>query len=90
MCPGLSDDLQQVDDARKTAIIDHELSRLNIDIAALQETRIPSKGTIHCSGKDWSLMSTDSTALVLQCVTPSCPQVNLLPREQHESFPSTL
>ena len=46
MCPGLSDDLQQIDDARKTAIIDRELGRLNIDIAALQETRLPSSGSL--------------------------------------------
>ena len=46
MYPGLSDDLQQVDNARKTAIIDRELSMLNIDIAALQETRLPSSGSL--------------------------------------------
>ncbi|KAM9332712.1 uncharacterized protein KZ484_017829 [Pholidichthys leucotaenia] len=33
------DAAQLVDDARKTAIIDRKLSKLNIDIAALQETR---------------------------------------------------
>ncbi|XP_062615832.1 uncharacterized protein LOC134277519 [Saccostrea cucullata] len=42
MCPGLSEDLRQIDDSRKTAIINRELRRLNIDIAALQETRLPS------------------------------------------------
>lgn len=36
MCPGLSDDLQQIDDARKTAVISREFKRLNIEIAALQ------------------------------------------------------
>ena len=41
MCPGLSDDLQKIDDSRKTAIIDRELLRLDIDIAGLQETRLP-------------------------------------------------
>ena len=46
MCPGLSDDLQQIDDARKTAVISRELKRLNIDIAALQETRLPSNGSL--------------------------------------------
>nr|XP_054750072.1 craniofacial development protein 2-like [Lytechinus pictus] len=46
MCPGISDNLQEVDDTRKTAIIDRELKRLNIDIAALQETRLPSEGSI--------------------------------------------
>ena len=46
MCPGLSDDLQQIDDARKTEVISRELKRLNIDIAALQETRLPSNGSL--------------------------------------------
>ena len=46
MRPGLSDDLLQVDDTRKTAIIDRELKRLNIDVAALQETRLPSNGSL--------------------------------------------
>ena len=46
MCPGLSHALQQVDDARKTAIINDELKRLKIDIAALQETRLASNGCI--------------------------------------------
>ena len=36
MCPGLSADLQQMDDSRKTAIINEELTRLNIDVACLQ------------------------------------------------------
>ena len=40
MTAGLSDDLQQIDVARKTAIIDAEFHRLDIDIAALQETRL--------------------------------------------------
>ena len=46
MCPGLAADLQQIDDARKTAVIDKELFRLNIDIACLQETRLADSGTI--------------------------------------------
>lgn len=46
MCPGFSKDLDQVDDSRKTAIINRELLRLDIDIAALQETRLPSNGSI--------------------------------------------
>ena len=46
MCPGLCDDIQQIDDARKTAVISRELKRLNIDIAALQETRLPSNGSL--------------------------------------------
>lgn len=44
--PGLSDDPQQIYDARKTAIMNRELRRLNIDIAALQETRLPSNGSL--------------------------------------------
>jgi len=36
MYPSLSDNLQQVDDPRKTAVIDREPKRLNINIAALQ------------------------------------------------------
>ncbi|GFO08947.1 hypothetical protein PoB_003545200 [Plakobranchus ocellatus] len=46
MCPGLSNDLQKFDDTRKTAIISRELKRLNIDIAALQETRLPSNSRL--------------------------------------------
>ncbi|KAJ8044655.1 hypothetical protein HOLleu_07447 [Holothuria leucospilota] len=40
LIPGFSDDLLQINDNRKTAVIDAELSRLNVDIAALQETRL--------------------------------------------------
>ena len=46
MCPGLTPDLHLIDDARKTAVIDRELLRLNVDIAALQETRLADNGTI--------------------------------------------
>ncbi|XP_047483313.1 craniofacial development protein 2-like [Penaeus chinensis] len=46
MCPGLSPNIQQVDDARKTAVIDRELSRLGVDIACLQETRLADSGTL--------------------------------------------
>ena len=35
MCPGLEEDLLKVNDARKTAVIDRELSRLDLDIVAL-------------------------------------------------------
>ena len=47
MRPGLSNDLQQINDSRKTAIIDSELDRLNIDIATLQETRLAENGSIN-------------------------------------------
>ena len=46
MCPGLSDDLQQVDDFRKTATINCKLKRLSINIVALQETRCPSNDSL--------------------------------------------
>ena len=46
MTPGFSDDLQKVNDARKTAVIDRELSRLQMDIVALQETRLSETGSV--------------------------------------------
>ena len=46
MRPGLSNDRQQINDSRKTAIIDSELDRLNIDIAGLQETRLAENGSL--------------------------------------------
>ena len=46
MRTGLSDDLQEIEDSRKTAVIDHELHRLGIDIAALQEIRLPDSGSL--------------------------------------------
>ena len=39
-------DLQQINDSRKTAIIDSELDRLNIDIATFQETRLAENGSL--------------------------------------------
>ncbi|XP_012937735.1 uncharacterized protein LOC106011717 [Aplysia californica] len=38
--------LEKTEDIRKTAIIDRELTRLNVDITALQETRLANSGTI--------------------------------------------
>lgn len=46
MTPGFSEDLQEINDLRKTAAIDRELSRLNMDIVALQETRLLGSGSI--------------------------------------------
>ena len=40
MTPGQSDNLQQVSDPRKTAVINNELCRLQLDIIVLQETRL--------------------------------------------------
>ena len=46
MTPGLSPDLQEISDVRKTAVINSELLRLKVDIAALQETRLAELGTL--------------------------------------------
>ena len=46
MLPGLSQNLQDISDARKTAVINNELKRLHVDIAALQETRLADSGTL--------------------------------------------
>ena len=40
MLTGISENLQDVSDSRKTALINNELLRLNVDIATLQETRL--------------------------------------------------
>ena len=39
-------DTENISDARKTAIINNELLRLKVDIAALQETRLAGQGSI--------------------------------------------
>jgi len=46
MTTGLLEDLEEVSDARKTAVIDQELHRLNMDIVALQETRLLETGSL--------------------------------------------
>ena len=46
MQTGLSDDLEHIDDAPKISVIDRELHRLDISIAALQETRLADFGSI--------------------------------------------
>ena len=47
MTPRFSDDLHEIDDANiKTAVIDMELTRLQMDIVALQETRLPDSGSV--------------------------------------------
>ena len=45
MMPGLSQALQDINDFRKTAVID-ELKRLNVDIATLQETWLADASTL--------------------------------------------
>jgi hypothetical protein len=44
--PGFSNDLQEINDSCKTVVIDMELSRLQMDIDALRETRLPGSGSI--------------------------------------------
>ena len=46
MRTGLSNNLQEIDDARKKAVIDHDLHRLGIDIVTLQEARLPDGGSL--------------------------------------------
>ena len=43
---GISENLQDVSDSRKTAVINNELLRLNVDIATLQETRLADSGAL--------------------------------------------
>ena len=38
--------LRNIDDLRKTAVINNELTRLDVDIAALQKTRLPETGSL--------------------------------------------
>ena len=46
MMHGLSQDLQDISNARKTAVINDELKRLNVNIATLQETQLANAGTL--------------------------------------------
>lgn len=48
LCPGLDlTDIDNQDVLRTAAVVDLELSRYNIDIAALQETRLKDSGSVH-------------------------------------------
>ena len=51
MVPGLSDDLQKVNDARKTAIIELELAKRNIDIV-LPPVTVSKRRSTHSPGKN--------------------------------------
>ena len=46
MTPGLSQDLRTINDVKKTAVVNDELSRLKVDIVTLQETRLADAGTL--------------------------------------------
>ena len=46
MTTGLAADLKDISDTRKTAVINNELKRLDVDVATLQETRLADSGTL--------------------------------------------
>jgi len=46
MTPGLSHDLDQIEDVRKTKVLNDELLRLGVDNSALQETRLAGSGSL--------------------------------------------
>ena len=46
MLTGISEDLQDASDSGKTAVINNELMRLNVDIATIQETRLADSGVL--------------------------------------------
>lgn len=46
MTPGHSNNLQEISDARKTAVINNELLKCRIDISTLQETRLHGSGSL--------------------------------------------
>ena len=43
MAPGMSPDYDLINDSRKSAVIDRELAKRSVDIAALQDTRLLEK-----------------------------------------------
>ena len=43
---GLSANLQDIKDSRKTSVINDDRRRLNVDIATFQETRLADSGTL--------------------------------------------
>ena len=46
MLTGISENLQDVSDSRKTAVINNELLGLNVDIVTLEETRLADSGAL--------------------------------------------
>ncbi|KAK3786901.1 hypothetical protein RRG08_017498 [Elysia crispata] len=64
MSPGLSDDLQQVNHTRKTAIINRELAKQNIDITAFQETHLAASGSL--KGKEVGISECNSILSSMQ------------------------
>ena len=72
MNTGMNDDVSNTfKNIRKTAVINSELHRLNVDIAALQETRLAGQGFIKKRqytffGAESLLKNEESTELDLQ------------------------
>ena len=64
MMSGLSENIQQINDHRKTAAIDAELGRMNVDIAALQETRLAEAEDGSVQEKDYTFFFLCFKALV--------------------------
>ena len=46
MCPGMDEDPDEASNIRKTAVIDRELRKLDLDVVGLQETRLAGAGSI--------------------------------------------
>ena len=46
LCTGFGEDLNGLENVRKTAVVDRELKKLNVDIAGLQETRLAEAGSL--------------------------------------------
>ena len=46
MLTGISDNLGSINELRKTAVINNELTRLDVDIVALQETRLAEAASL--------------------------------------------
>ena len=66
--------LKDINDFRKTAIINDELLKLNVDIATLQEARLADTGTIkeittHFIGRTKIVMNVEYIELTLQLGT---------------------
>ena len=66
MLTGISENLHDVSDSRKTAVINNELLRLNVDVVTLQETRLADSGALKKKdytfyGRGRARVSTEST-----------------------------
>ena len=67
MMTGLSASLPDIKDFRKTAVINDELRRLNVDVATLQQTRLADSGTV--KKKEYTFFWQELVACLLACLT---------------------